>query len=420
MDLPVRLGILKAAGAILLGVGVLLLAASGAYYAYGAVAKSKQDELSYTAERPSLASPGYLPRPSHDSAVSSADVSNGAEAQPRDEVTSPQAVRPPEVSPGETQVPVLVSRPDGETDEGRSGAVGPPEADGSDVASPTQVAAAGDTSEEASEQEEAPAKADLVGAPISANPDAAAQAGPSEKMGAEAGGELPTPVAGTASSGDVGGGEAVGPPALPPPPDAEHEEVEASHQETPTPPASSLAPFDALKAEVAKASGPTSIDLAADPGPATHISIPLIRVNSTVEALERVFQNDSYEWETPKHIVGHIPTTALPGEQGEGWYFGHLGSPIKGEGSVFRRLPELAKRFVDAAREGSGESFRITLKAEDLEYVYQVYKTGLVPREEFRITDSGYQDITLVACYPSLYYDHRLLVTAALVEVRGS
>ena len=39
--------------------------------------------------------------------------------------------------------------------------------------------------------------------------------------------------------------------------------------------------------------------------------------------------------------MGRIPNTSNPGELGNGWLFGHLESPIRGEGNVFQRLPEI-------------------------------------------------------------------------------
>ena len=145
--------------------------------------------------------------------------------------------------------------------------------------------------------------------------------------------------------------------------------------------------------------------------PATRMLIPRIHVNSQVNDLAVEETKDSRSWETPKHVVGHIPTTAVPGSGSRGWYFGHLQSPIGGEGSVFRRLPELAERFK------KGENFQILLDAEGSRFVYQVYRTEVVRKDDLMITDSSQNDITLVSCWPELVYNERLLVTAALVRV---
>ena len=148
-----------------------------------------------------------------------------------------------------------------------------------------------------------------------------------------------------------------------------------------------------------------------EPEFATRMIIPEIGLRATVEELEVFEEDDSRAWETPKHVVGHIPTTAKPGMSGQGWYFGHLESPISGEGNIFRQLPELAARFK------RGEQFTIQLDAGSDRYVYQVYQTNVVHASEFAVSDSGLNDITLVACWPQFEYSERVLVTAALVDI---
>ena len=148
-----------------------------------------------------------------------------------------------------------------------------------------------------------------------------------------------------------------------------------------------------------------------EPEFATRMIIPEIGLRAAVEELEVVEEGDSRAWETPKHVVGHIPTTAKPGTSGQGWYFGHLESPISGEGNIFRQLPELAARFK------RGEQFTIQLDAGSDRYIYQVYRTDVVHASEFAVSDSGLNDITLVACWPQFEYSERVLVTAALVDI---
>jgi LPXTG-site transpeptidase (sortase) family protein len=164
---------------------------------------------------------------------------------------------------------------------------------------------------------------------------------------------------------------------------------------------------------IAEGYGPPSADVFAGPAlAATSIQIPAIGVDSALQELKIVNLGDSKSWETPKNVVGHIPTTATPGREGQGWYFGHLESPIAGEGSVFSRLPKIP----DLLRKG--EDVFVVLEGADRKYLYQVYKTEVVPAEELRITDSGAAEITLVTCYPRLTYSHRLMVTAKLIGVQ--
>ena len=148
-----------------------------------------------------------------------------------------------------------------------------------------------------------------------------------------------------------------------------------------------------------------------EPEFAIRMIVPGIGLRAAVEELEVVEEDDSRAWETPKHVVGHIPTTAKPGTSGQGWYFGHLESPISGEGNIFRRLPELAARFK------RGEQFTIQLDAGADRYVYQVYRTDVVHASKFSVSDSGLNDITLVSCWPQYEYSERVLVTAALVNI---
>ena len=150
--------------------------------------------------------------------------------------------------------------------------------------------------------------------------------------------------------------------------------------------------------------------------PAVRIRIPVVGIDSDIEELELIDNGDSRAWETPKHVVGHIPTTGVPGDPEHGWYFGHLESPLSGEGNVFGRLPDLAELFTSRVE----SPFYVFLESEELKFVYQIYRTQIVHSKDFTLQGSGESDITLVTCYPRLTYDYRLLVTAALVGVRES
>ena len=144
-----------------------------------------------------------------------------------------------------------------------------------------------------------------------------------------------------------------------------------------------------------------------------YINIPSIGLNSTVEELRVVNYRDARGWETPKDIVGHIPTTANPGAQGNVYLFGHLQSPVRGEGSVFRNLanvPDLLRK---------GQDVHVVLRNEEgKDFLYQVTQTSQVHQTDFAVEPSSEAIITMVACVPAYVYDHRLLVTAKLVGVR--
>ncbi len=148
-------------------------------------------------------------------------------------------------------------------------------------------------------------------------------------------------------------------------------------------------------------------------GVARRISIPSIGVISGVEELQILDLGDSRSYETPKNTVGHIPETSSPGQQGNGWFFGHLESPVRGEGNVFQRLPDIPKLLQD------GDPVYITIETDGGEFLYQATETVQVHQDDLRLYDSDNSSITLVACVPRLVYDHRLLVTAELVGVKN-
>ena len=152
---------------------------------------------------------------------------------------------------------------------------------------------------------------------------------------------------------------------------------------------------------------------AVDLAQARRISIPSIGVASSVNELQILDLGDSRAYETPNNTVGHIPETANPGESGNGWFFGHLESPIRGEGNVFQHLPDIPALLQN------GDAVYITVESDDGEFLYQATQTRQVHQDDLRLNGSDGTSITLVACVPRLVYDHRLLVTAELVGVRS-
>ena len=143
------------------------------------------------------------------------------------------------------------------------------------------------------------------------------------------------------------------------------------------------------------------------------ILIPLIGVDSEIEELEVLDLGDNRAYETPDNVVGHIPSTSNPGELGSGWFFGHLESPLMGEGDVFARLPRIPD-FLKA-----GDAVYVTLKSPDGDFLYQVTDTRKVHEDDLRLFDEDGSSIVLVSCVPRLVYDHRLLVIAKLIGVKS-
>lgn len=146
---------------------------------------------------------------------------------------------------------------------------------------------------------------------------------------------------------------------------------------------------------------------------ASHIRIPSIGVDSAVTNLAIIDIGDSRQYETPKHVVGRIPETSNPGEMGNTWLFGHLESPIRGEGNVFQKLPQIPELV------NSGDPVYVSLLNEDGdEFLYQITETEVVHQDELQLYQTEESTITLVSCVPRLVYDHRLLVIGKLVGVK--
>jgi sortase (surface protein transpeptidase) len=144
----------------------------------------------------------------------------------------------------------------------------------------------------------------------------------------------------------------------------------------------------------------------------TRIMIPALGVDSTVNELAILDLADSRAYETPVNSVGHIPATANGGEAGSSWFFGHLESPIAGEGSVFFHLPEIAEML-----RNDEDVFVITDNGAH-QYLYRITSTKVVPQKDMQLYDSGEANIHLVACVPRLVYDHRIIVTGELVGIK--
>lgn len=160
----------------------------------------------------------------------------------------------------------------------------------------------------------------------------------------------------------------------------------------------------------------SATDDALEPGEGaftTRMTIPAIGVDSDITELAILnIGSSNAAYETPAHLVGHIPQSPNPGELGNAWYFGHLESPIRGEGSVFKRLPEIPALLRD------GDDVFVELATQDgRTFLYKVSETEVMHQDDLRMYTADSARITLVACVPRLVYDHRILVTAELVGV---
>ena len=135
--------------------------------------------------------------------------------------------------------------------------------------------------------------------------------------------------------------------------------------------------------------------------PATRLVIPRIGVDSSVIEIGVKLDANDWVWETADHAVGHHLGTPNPGEVGNLVLSGHISSPIRGEGEVFGRLPELEV--------GDG----IIVFSDETQFLYQVIETRIVlPNDLAVMTQTRDQTLTLITCFPNFIYSHRLIVIA--------
>ena len=139
------------------------------------------------------------------------------------------------------------------------------------------------------------------------------------------------------------------------------------------------------------------------------ISIPILNLTAPVENLGIVEKDGRKVYETPKNLVGRIPSSPNQPDSFTGWYFGHLESPLKGEGNVFHNLPEIAEHLIN------GNEVLLSLGKPGKELVYQVIKSEVVHESDLKLYDPGLENIILVTCSNRPIYDHRQLGTATLV-----
>lgn len=147
---------------------------------------------------------------------------------------------------------------------------------------------------------------------------------------------------------------------------------------------------------------------------ATGISIPAVEINSSIIELSIQDLGDRRAYETPDNTVGHIPETHNAGENGDAWFFGHMESPLIGEGSVFRNLDQIPDKLAN------GEEVQIISNNGNEEFLYRVTATRIVHEDDITLEWDGGPSIHLVACFPRLVYDHRLIVDAELIAKKAS
>ncbi|MQF82851.1 sortase [SAR202 cluster bacterium AD-802-E10_MRT_200m] len=140
-----------------------------------------------------------------------------------------------------------------------------------------------------------------------------------------------------------------------------------------------------------------------------RLVIPALELDAKVEGLSILQVDDAKQYATPNKVVGHIPESANPGVTGTVWLFGHLESPLRGEGAVFRDLPRVQLLM------NEGRRVLVILESDEGRFLYQVREFTKIPEDAFQFTTSDDPLITLVTCWPRFAYDERVLVTAELI-----
>jgi len=146
---------------------------------------------------------------------------------------------------------------------------------------------------------------------------------------------------------------------------------------------------------------------------ATGISVPALDIQASVVELGIEDLGDRRIYETPDNAAGHIPETPNAGENGGAWYFGHMESPLLGEGSVFRNLDQVPDMLI------AGEEVQIIADNGSEQFLYQVTGTRVVHEDDMTLDSAGGPSMHLVACFPRLVYDHRLIVDATLIAKKS-
>ncbi len=143
---------------------------------------------------------------------------------------------------------------------------------------------------------------------------------------------------------------------------------------------------------------------------ARRMIIPAIGLDSSIVELGTSWDGPNLQWETADDAVGHHLGTPNPAELGNSVFSGHINSPFRGEGSIFRRLPEIAALLRE------GRMIDIILEAGGSRYLYRATSTDvLLPEEVDVFRPDRTPSLTLVTCVPATHYTHRFLVNAVLV-----
>ncbi|MCX6809996.1 MAG: class D sortase [Candidatus Berkelbacteria bacterium] len=147
---------------------------------------------------------------------------------------------------------------------------------------------------------------------------------------------------------------------------------------------------------------PTSID-----PKIKDFGLKIDKLNILVPVIKNVNGSDKAIYNTAlKNGVAHFKDTALPGEKGNIFIFGHSSAEIKADYSkIFAKLNDLEK----------GDEIIIFYQGKD--YKYKVKNKDIVEATDISVLDKGKKEIlTLMTCWPIGTKDKRLIIRAEPVE----
>ena len=141
--------------------------------------------------------------------------------------------------------------------------------------------------------------------------------------------------------------------------------------------------------------------------PAVSVKVPALGIDARISEFT-VSESTMVNFASGINPVGHVETSAYPGERGAMWLLGPAGKGAAG----FGRLTGAA----DVLKEN--ENLVITVKSGTNEYIYLSTHTQVVSASDLRLTSAERSTVHLAVPVPSGLYDHFLILNGELVGVR--
>lgn len=146
----------------------------------------------------------------------------------------------------------------------------------------------------------------------------------------------------------------------------------------------------------------TQRDLLMRPEGATRVVVPAVGIDASVEPVGYTYQNGRLDYDVPLHEAGHYVGSADPGDPGNVVIAGHVATR-SGIG-IFEKLPDVkAGDIVEVYRGGQV-------------YRYSVVEIRIVAPDATNVmTQTQDATLTLITCFPTQNFQHRLVVIGKLV-----